>query len=211
MRQTAIQRSQTQKAQWQRMSIYENALWRQGVQLIAGVDEAGRGPLAGPVAAAAVILPKDAYLPGLNDSKQLSEKRRLELEKQIKAVALSWSCKLVSHQIIDRINILNATKVAMERAILALELCPDYIFMDGNIQLSLNLPQQSIIKGDSLSVSIAAASILAKCTRDRFMIQLDQVYPEYQLAKHKGYPTPLHKQLLRQYGLSPIHRRTFKY
>lgn len=211
MKQTEEQRTQAQQALWQRMNAYETNLWQQNIHLIAGVDEAGRGPLAGPVAAAAVILPMDAYLPGLKDSKQLSEKHRLELEQQIKEIALTWSCKLISHQIIDQINILNATKLAMERAIEALQPRPEYVLIDGNIHLPLTIPQQGIIKGDNLSVSIAAASVIAKCTRDRFMCQVDKVYPEYQLAKHKGYPTALHKELLHQYGPSPIHRRTFKY
>lgn len=205
------QKEQFQREQWQRMSCYEEELRNTGKKLIAGVDEAGRGPLAGPVIAAAVILPKDAYLPGLNDSKKLSEKRRFELEKQIKAQAVAWSCSIGNHLLIDRINILNASKLAMVRAIRKLQTQPDFVLIDGNMHLDTLVPQMSIVKGDSLSVSIAAASILAKCARDRLMVQLDQVYPQYQFAQHKGYPTALHKQLLREYGFSPIHRRSFKY
>ncbi|MDO4732129.1 MAG: ribonuclease HII [Bacillota bacterium] len=197
--------------QWQHMCLYEEELRKAGKRLIAGVDEAGRGPLAGPVIAAAVILPEEAYLPGLNDSKKLSEKRRLELEQQIKRTALSWACSSANHLLIDRINILNASKLAMERALKKLKKQPDFVLIDGNMQLKLSLPQKTIIKGDSLSVSIAAASILAKCARDRLMLQLDSRYPQYYFAKHKGYPTALHKECLQNYGPSPVHRLSFKY
>lgn len=207
----AAQKEAQNWEQWQRMSSFEQELRAQGKQFIAGVDEAGRGPLAGPVAAAAVILPPDAYLPGLNDSKQLSEKSRLELEQQIKEQALAWACAIVNHRVIDRINILEATKLAMEKALAKLEQRPDFLLIDGTIRLPIETEQEALIKGDGRSVSIAAASILAKCTRDRMMLQMDRRFPEYQFAKHKGYPTPLHKQLLREYGPSPIHRRSFKY
>lgn len=207
----AAQKEAQNWEQWQRMSSFEQELRAQGKQFIAGVDEAGRGPLAGPVAAAAVILPPDAYLPGLNDSKQLSEKSRLELEQQIKEQALAWACAIVNHRVIDRINILEATKLAMEKALAKLEQRPDFVLIDGTIRLPIETEQEALIKGDGRSVSIAAASILAKCARDRMMLQMDRRFPEYQFAKHKGYPTPLHKQLLREYGPSPIHRRSFKY
>ena len=207
----AAQKEAQNWEQWQRMSSFEQELRAQGKQFIAGVDEAGRGPLAGPVAAAAVILPPDAYLPGLNDSKQLSEKSRLELEQQIKEQALAWACAIVNHRVIDRINILETTKLAMEKALAKLEQRPDFLLIDGTIRLPIEMEQEALIKGDGRSVSIAAASILAKCTRDRMMLQMDRRFPEYQFAKHKGYPTPLHKQLLREYGPSPIHRRSFKY
>lgn len=205
------QLAQAQLEQWKRMTRYEQELSDKGYRYIAGVDEAGRGPLAGPVVAAAVIFPEGAYLPGLNDSKKLSEKRRFELEEQIKEQSLAWSCGMVNHLGIDRLNILNATKLAMQRALAKLTPLPDFVLIDGNTPLQIFLPQLCIVKGDSLSVSIAAASILAKCTRDRLMLQLDQQYPQYQFAKHKGYPTAQHKQLLREYGSCPIHRRSFKY
>lgn len=205
------QKAQFEWEQWQRMCCYEKEMQAAGYMRIVGVDEAGRGPLAGPVVAAAVILPDDAYLPGLNDSKKLSEKRRLELEQQIKEQALAWSCSIANHLLIDRINILNASKLAMLRAIHKLQTQPDFILIDGNMGLDSPLPQRSIIKGDSLSVSIAAASILAKCTRDRLMLQLDQIYPEYKFAQHKGYPTAQHKEILREQGPCPIHRRSFRY
>ena len=195
---------------WQQMSLYEKALNAKGYLYIAGVDEAGRGPLAGPVTAAAVILSPDTYLPGLNDSKQLSEKKREQLAIQIKETAIAWACVSVDHATIDRINILQATKLAMKQALAELSPQPDYVLLDA-LTLDIALPQEGIIKGDALSVSIAAASIIAKTTRDHLMQEYDHLYPEYQFGKHKGYPTPLHKELLRQYGFSPIHRRTFRF
>ena len=196
--------------QWQNMNKYEDELSKSGANFIAGVDEAGRGPLAGQVAAAAVILPRNAYIPSLNDSKKLSEKRRLILEDEIKQQAIAWSCVMINPDIIDQINILEATKLAMIQAIHELTHPPQHVLTDAVI-LDIDIPQTNIIKGDALSVSIAAASIIAKNTRDRLMYEYDKLYPQYHFAKHKGYPTALHKEALRQYGPCPIHRKSFKY
>ena len=202
---------ETLAQRWQRMSQIEEELRRTGVKYIAGIDEAGRGPRAGPVAAAAVILPPDISILGLNDSKKLSEKQRLELEPIIKEQALAWKVVMIDHQVIDRINILQATKLGMRQAIAALEIAPDYLLVDGMELDGVDLPQQGLIKGDARSVSIAAASVLAKTARDRLMLEYDAVYPGYGFAKHKGYPTAEHKEALRRLGPCPIHRLTFKY
>ena len=202
---------ETLTQRWQRMSQIEEELRRTGVKYIAGIDEAGRGPLAGPVATAAVILPPDTCILGLNDSKKLSEKQRLELEPIIKEQALAWNVVMIDHQVIDRINILQATKLGMRQAVAALEIAPDYLLVDGMELDGVDLPQQGLIKGDARSVSIAAASVLAKTARDRLMLEYDAVYPGYGFAKHKGYPTAEHKEALRRLGPCPIHRLTFKY
>ena len=202
---------ETLTQRWQRMSQIEEELRRTGVKYIAGIDEAGRGPLAGPVATAAVILPPDTCILGLNDSKKLSEKQRLELEPIIKEQALAWKVVMIDHQVIDRINILQATKLGMRQAVAALEIAPDYLLVDGMELDGVDLPQQGLIKGDARSVSIAAASVLAKTARDRLMLEYDAVYPGYGFAKHKGYPTAEHKEALRRLGPCPIHRLTFKY
>ena len=202
---------ETLTLRWQRMTQIEEQLYREGYKCIAGVDEAGRGPLAGPVATAAVILPSDACILGLNDSKKLSEKQRLELEPIIKEQALAWQVVMIDHQIIDRINILQATKLGMRKAVAALETAPDYLLVDGMELDGVDLPQQGLIKGDARSVSIAAASVLAKTARDRLMLEYDAIYPGYGFAKHKGYPTAEHKEALRRLGPCPIHRLTFKY
>ena len=202
---------ETLDQRWQRMSQIEEQLRSAGFGLIAGVDEAGRGPLAGPVATAAVILPPDACILGLNDSKKLSEKQRLELEPIIKEQALAWKVVMIDHQVIDRINILQATKLGMRQAIAALDPPADYVLVDGMELDGLNLPQQGLIKGDARSVSIAAASVLAKTARDRLMLEYDELYPGYGFAKHKGYSTSEHKEALRRLGPCPIHRLTFKY
>jgi len=198
------------RQRWQDMNEYEDALRRQGITAIAGIDEAGRGPLAGPVVAGAVILPAGCEILGLNDSKQLSEKKRLQLEEEIKEKALAWACIAVSAQRIDEINILQATKQAMCEAVAALSVTPQHLLLDA-ITLPVDLPQTPIIKGDCKSVSIAAASILAKNERDRMMVAYDAQYPVYGFAKHKGYPTAQHKESLRTHGFSPIHRRTFRF
>jgi ribonuclease HII len=192
------------------MSGYELQLWQQGLQYIAGLDEAGRGPLCGPVTAAAVILPADCLIPGLNDSKQVSEKRRLALEEQIKQQALAWACVSVSHKIIDEINILQASRLAMCRAIRRLAIEPQHLLIDA-VQLDLDIPQTAIVHGDCLSISIAAASIIAKNSRDRLMLLADRKWPEYGFAAHKGYGTAAHKAAIREYGYCPLHRRSFKY
>lgn len=188
---------------------YENNAKARGYQVICGIDEAGRGPLAGPVFAAAVILPENAEIPGLNDSKKLSEKKRKELYPLITEQAVSWSVGFATEQEIDEINILQATFLAMKRACDGLNIRPDYALVDGNRMPQLGVRAETIIKGDALSASIAAASILAKVSRDRLMVEIDQIYPEYQFAKHKGYGTELHRELLHQYGPCPVHRKTF--
>lgn len=179
--------------------------------LIAGVDEAGRGPLAGSVVAAAVILNPGNPISGLTDSKKLSEKKRALLEIEIRQKALSWSIAESSQQEIDEINILHASMLAMKRAVLALDVKPGRVIVDGNREPDLSgYEVEAIIKGDLTEPSISAASILAKQHRDRQMLEMDAVYPEYQFAKHKGYPTKLHRELLIEHGASPIHRRSFR-
>ncbi len=176
---------------------------------ICGVDEAGRGPLAGPVAAGAVILPKDCRILYLNDSKKLSPKRRQELFEEIKEKAIAWNVGLVSPERIDEINILQATYEAMAAVIRGLKITPQVLLNDAVTIPGIDLPQVSIVKGDAKSVSIAAASILAKVTRDRMMEEYDSLYPEYGFGKHKGYGTAAHIQAIKEYGPCPIHRLTF--
>ncbi len=176
----------------------------------AGVDEAGRGPLAGPVVAAAVMLQKEFQIPGLNDSKKLSHTKREKLFDEIKEKALYVGIGIVDNNEIDRINILQAALRAMEIAVENLKVSPDFLLIDGNQKTSLIIPQKAIIKGDSKSTSIAAASIIAKVTRDRIMSEFDSQYPEYNFTKHKGYPTKEHYEMIKKYGPCPIHRKTFK-
>ena len=187
----------------------EHSLYSDEIRLIAGVDEAGRGPLAGPVCAAAVILPKDLEIPGLNDSKKLTEKKRDELYDIIIEKAESYSIAMASEQEIDEINILQATFLAMRRALDGLNLRADLALIDGNRETDFGLPVKTVIKGDSLSANIAAASILAKVTRDRLMEQYDEKYPQYGFAVHKGYGTKRHYAALDEHGQSPIHRKSF--
>ncbi|WP_457942230.1 ribonuclease HII [Caproiciproducens sp. LBM24188] len=188
---------------------YENAAKAKGYQYICGIDEAGRGPLAGPVFAAAVILPEGAVIEGLNDSKKLSAKKRELLYDKIMETALSWSVAFATEKEIDEINILQATFLAMKRACDGLKIRPDFALVDGNRMPQLGVEAETIIRGDGLSASIAAASILAKVSRDRLMLEIDKLYPEYQFAKHKGYGTALHTELIRKYGPCPVHRTTF--
>ena len=189
---------------------YEHAAFEEGYQLICGVDEAGRGPLAGPVCAAAVILPPDLEIEGLNDSKKLTDKRRRALYDVITEQALAYGIAFASEQEIDEFNILQATFLAMRRAVEQLKLQPELALVDGNREPDLGIiPVKTIIKGDSLSANIAAASILAKVTRDRFMEEQDAIYPQYGFSVHKGYGTQAHYAALREYGVCPIHRRTF--
>lgn len=176
---------------------------------LAGVDEAGRGPLAGPVYAAAVILPEDAVIEGIDDSKRLSEKKREELFDVIKSVALAWSVCAIDEVRIDEINILNATYEAMRGAVEGLSLTPDYVIVDGNRDPGLGLRTETVVKGDGRSMSVAAASILAKVSRDRFMTEAAAKYPEYGFEKHKGYGTAAHRKAILRYGACEIHRRTF--
>lgn len=180
-----------------------------GSEIICGVDEAGRGPLAGPVSAAAVILPFECEIKGLNDSKKLSEKKRDELFDIIREKALAYSVAFASVEEIEEINILNAAMLAMSRAVKALNLTPDIALIDGNKAPKITIPTRTIIKGDSLSANIAAASILAKVSRDRLMYELDKEYPQYAFAKHKGYGTKVHIAAIKEYGACPHHRMSF--
>ncbi|MBR3596839.1 MAG: ribonuclease HII [Clostridia bacterium] len=188
---------------------YENLLKEKGFSVVCGIDEAGRGPLAGPVFAAAVILPDGLEELGINDSKKLSEKKRDSLFEIIKEKAVSWSVASASEKEIDEINILNATFLAMKRAVEGLDICPDAALVDGNRKPSTGIPEMTLVKGDAKSISIAAASILAKVSRDRYLSELDKQYPEYQFSKHKGYPTKLHYEMIKEHGISPVHRLSF--
>jgi ribonuclease HII len=189
---------------------FEIELWAEGFNLVAGVDEAGMAPLAGPVIAAACILPRDYKLRGLNDSKQiLDETLRCELAKQIKANAIAWSVGRAEVEEIDQLNIYHAGLLAMRRAVEGLESQPDFVLVDARRIPYCTAPQRGIIKGDTLSASIAAASIIAKTTRDALMCEFDSVHPGYNFAAHKGYPTPEHCRLLKELGAVPIHRRSF--
>ena len=187
----------------------ERACWARGFQLVCGADEAGAGPLAGAVYAAAVILPPELEIAGLNDSKQLTEKKREALFPVIQERAVAWAVAWADEGEIDAMNILNARLLAMERAIGQLDPAADYALIDGNRDRGITVPHETVVKGDSRSANIAAASILAKVSRDRYMLEMAQTYPEYEFEKHKGYPTKRHYELLRKYGPCPIHRRTF--
>lgn len=188
---------------------FEIAAMNKGFKTVCGVDEAGRGPLAGPVYAAAVILPVGTEIACLNDSKKLSEKKREELFDIINDVAISVSVGTASEKEIDEINILNATFLAMKRAVEGLEFSPDYAIIDGNRAPNLEIPTETVVKGDGKVMSVAAASIIAKVSRDRFMLKMAKQYPEYQFEKHKGYGTRLHYEMIEKYGVSPIHRKSF--
>ena len=187
----------------------ENSYFDQGIEIICGVDEAGRGPLAGPVCAAAVILPKGLEIPGLNDSKKLTDKRRRELMPIIQEQAIAYGIGFASHEEIDQINILQATFLAMERALAELKIQPQLALIDGNRQKDFGIKVETVVKGDSRSANIAAASILAKVTRDNLMESMAQTYPGYGFEIHKGYGTKAHYAALRNLGASPIHRLTF--
>lgn len=187
----------------------ENELYAQGYSAVCGTDEAGRGPLCGPVVAAAVILPRDIEIDGLNDSKKLTEKKRERLYGEIIEKAIAYGIAEASPEEIDEINILNASQLAMRRAVEKLGVAADFVLIDGNCSRGFTVPTRTVVKGDSISASIAAASILAKVTRDRGCIELDRLYPEYGIAKHKGYPTKDHMDAVREFGPSPIHRRSF--
>lgn len=189
---------------------FEKEAYSKGYNLVCGVDEAGRGPLAGPVCAAAVILPEGAEIPGLNDSKKLSEKKREQLFPIICEKAIAFSIAFASVEEIEKYNILNATFIAMNRAINGLRPKADFALVDGNrVPKECYVPVETVVKGDSLSVSIAAASVLAKVSRDRVMIELDKKYPEYNFKKHKGYGTAEHMELIKKYGPSDCHRLSF--
>ena len=177
--------------------------------MTCGIDEAGRGPLAGPVFAAAVILPAGCNIEGLNDSKKLTPKKREVLFDKICEQAVSYGIAMATEQEIDEVNILQATFLAMRRAVAALDPKPDFALVDGNQNPNLEIPLRTVVKGDATSASIAAASILAKVSRDRLMEKIDRMFPEYQFAKHKGYGTALHREMLLKYGPCPVHRRSF--
>ncbi len=187
----------------------EQSLQEKGFQLICGVDEAGRGPLAGPVCAAAVILPPNLEIAGLDDSKKLSDKRRRELFPVIQQQAIACGIAMADHAEIDEINILQATFLAMERAISKLSVRPDYVLIDGNRCKDFGIPAEAVVRGDSRSASIAAASILAKVTRDDYMLKMEDTYPGYGFGIHKGYGTKAHYAALQEKGMCPIHRQTF--
>ena len=191
------------------MKEYENALYKEGINLIAGIDEVGRGPLIGPVVTAAVILPKDYYDERINDSKKITEKKREMLYDVIMENAISVGIGMSSNEVIDEINILEATKKAMLEAVNNLSVKPEHLLIDA-VKLDTSIPSTSIIKGDAKSQSIAAASIIAKVTRDRMMIELDKLHPEYDFAHNKGYGTKKHIEALYKYGVLDEHRKTFE-
>ena len=188
---------------------YEINAKNKGFTAVCGVDEAGRGPLAGPVFAAAVILPENCVIDGLNDSKKISEKKRNMLFEVIREKAISYSIASVDEKVIDEINILQATYLAMKKSVEGLGVPADYALIDGNRMPPLNIEGETVVKGDALSPSIAAASILAKVSRDRFMLELDKKYPQYKFSQHKGYGTKLHYEMLTEYGVSDCHRMSF--
>lgn len=187
----------------------EHRLYDKGYINIAGIDEAGRGPLCGPVVAAAVILPKDKKIEGVNDSKKLTEKKREKLYDDIMNEAVAVGVGISEVDVIEKINILNATKIAMKKAIENLKVKPDYCLIDGNQMIDIVIDAETVVSGDAKSESIAAASIIAKVTRDRMLIDYDKLYPEYGFAKHKGYGTKAHIEAIKKYGLTPIHRPSF--
>ncbi len=204
------ERSQAERARVAALYAYEEKALAEGYELIAGVDEAGRGPLAGPVSVAAVILPRGLYLPHLNDSKKISSRQREELYEEIREKAVAVGTSLIDAEIIDRVNIYQATINGMYEAIFALKPAPDQVFIDAVRLEQLPMPSLSIIKGDAKSASIAAASIIAKVTRDRLMDDYDREYPQYGFSRHKGYGTAEHMEALKKYGPCPIHRKSFE-
>ena len=189
--------------------VYERQLTENGCKYICGVDEVGRGPLAGPVVCAAVIMPLDDVIDGVDDSKKVSAKKREVLAELIKEKAIACAICRIEPEIIDEINILEATKLCMKNAVESLEIKPDYVLTDGNMTLDIDIPQKSIVKGDSLSYSIGAASIVAKVYRDALMDEYDKIYPAYGFAKNKGYGTKIHIDAIKEAGICPVHRRSF--
>lgn len=190
--------------------IEEEIYNKEDVKYICGIDEAGRGPLAGPVVVASVIMPKDSMIEGVNDSKKVSEKKREKLYEEITNTAIAWGVGIIDQREIDEINILNATKKGLTNSLKELEIKPDLILVDALTNIdTLGIPYRSIIKGDAKSYSIAAASIIAKVTRDRIMRQWDELYPEYGFEKHKGYGTKMHIDAIKEYGPCPLHRKNF--
>jgi len=200
----------TEKARLNILKQYENQLYASGIEYICGIDEAGRGPLAGPVVVAAVIMPKDSMLEHVNDSKKVTPKRREVLYEQITNEAIAWGVGIIDHETIDKINILEATKLGLTTALKDLKVKPNLILVDALKDINtLGIPYKSIIKGDAKEYSIACASIIAKVTRDRIMQKFDKIYPEYGFEKHKGYGTADHIKAIKQYGPCDIHRKTF--
>lgn len=194
----------------EKLKEIEQELYKKGINKICGIDEAGRGPLAGPVVVAAVIMPKDSMIEGVNDSKKVSEKKREKLYEEITQKAIAWGVGIIDQEEIDNINILNATKKGLTTALTQLTEKPDIILVDALTKINtLGIPYESIIKGDAKSYSIAAASIIAKVTRDRIMRKWDEIYPEYGFEKHKGYGTKAHIEAIQNYGICKIHRKTF--
>ncbi|CCY71626.1 ribonuclease HII [Clostridium sp. CAG:921] len=191
------------------MLLIEESLYDEGYEYICGVDEAGRGPLCGPVVAAAVILPKHGCIEGVNDSKKISEKKREKLYDDIMKGAIAVGIGISDVDVIEKVNILNATKIAMKKAIESLSIKPDYVLIDGNQKIDIDILQETVVSGDAKSESIASASIIAKVTRDRMLRKFDEMYPEYGFAKHKGYGTKAHIEAIKKYGLTPIHRKSF--
>ncbi|MEW6171484.1 MAG: ribonuclease HII [Bacillota bacterium] len=199
----------TEEERYAALFCFEKELKTLGFRLIAGVDEAGRGPLAGPVAAAAVILPEDARLPGLNDSKAISASRRAFLAERIRTLAVAWAVGMASAEEIDVLNIRQASFLAMRRALDGLAVKPDHVVVDGGAIPGFPLPQTGMVRGDARVAAVAAASIIAKVTRDGLMEELDDAFPAYGFRRHKGYPTPEHLEALRRFGPTPFHRKSF--
>ena len=208
-RKRAIQAELDEELRLEQMLRYEKELYKAGYQAIAGIDEVGRGPLAGPVVAAAVILPPECKIKGLNDSKKIPKKKHQEIYQAVLDKALAVGVGLMNNEIIDQVNIYEATKLAMKEALSKLSLKPDYLLIDA-MKLDVDIPQESIIKGDANSLSIAAASIVAKVTRDKLMADYDKKFPGYDFAKNAGYGTRSHLQGLERSGVTPIHRKTFE-
>ena len=208
-RKKALQADIAENLRLEAMLSYEKELYENGISFIAGVDEVGRGPLAGPVVAAAVILPKNCKIKGLNDSKKIPKKKHEEIFQAVKDNALAIGIGIMDNQVIDQVNIYEATKLAMKEALSKLSLKPDYLLIDA-MKLDVDIPQESIIKGDANSLSIAAASIVAKVTRDKLMADYDKEFPGYDFAQNAGYGTKSHLQGLERHGVTPIHRKTFE-
>ncbi len=200
---------QNENDRLEEMLKIEESLYQKGYKLVCGVDEAGRGPLCGPVVAAAVILKPGDKIEGVNDSKKLSEKKREKLYQDIMDNALAVGVGMSDVDVIEKVNILNATKIAMKQAIDNLGIVPEYVLIDGNQMIDINIEGETVVSGDAKSESIAAASIIAKVTRDRMLIEWDKDYPEYGFAKHKGYGTKAHIEAIGKYGLTPLHRPSF--
>ena len=207
--QNKLDKQQKEQERVASMWQYETEAKAKGYKYVAGTDEVGRGPLAGPVVAAAVILPEGIDLPGINDSKKLTEKQREALMEKIKREAISWAIMEVDERMIDEVNILEASRIAMQQAVKALPTPADFVLVDGLDNPQITLPNQAIVKGDSKSISIAAASIIAKVYRDRLMKIYDKAYPGYGFAEHKGYPTEEHIKAIEKLGPTPIHRMSF--